>query len=157
LIQCRSRASALVPLPGALRRRARPSDMREFVNLLLRVRVGTDTLCTPSWTNGVPKVVRCPRASPTTTQSLPPRRPTRSVAPSRQTTFYAVDSIKTPALDNLLVFLQSVETQEASSVFRDKGLPLLRRILTDALDGPRVADSEDRVAEESRADAPCSL
>jgi hypothetical protein len=29
----------------------------------------------------------------------------------------------------------------------------LRKILTDALDGPRVADSEDRVAEESRADA----
>jgi hypothetical protein len=66
---------------------------------------------------------------------------------------YAVDSIKTPALDNLLVFLQSVETPVASSVFRDKGLPLLRRILSDALDGPRVADSEDRVAEESRADA----
>jgi hypothetical protein len=67
---------------------------------------------------------------------------------------YAVDSIKTPALDNLLVFLQSVETPVASSVFRDKGLPLLRRILTDALDGPRVADSEDRVAGR-RSPVPC--
>ena len=62
---------------------------------------------------------------------------------------YAIDSSKLPTLHRLLAFFQSVKTKEAGNVFRDRGLPLLRKVLTDALDGPRAADTEDRAAEES--------
>ena len=61
---------------------------------------------------------------------------------------YAIDSSKLPTLHRLLAFFQSVKTKEAGNVFRDRGLPLLRKVLTDALDGPRAADTEDRAAEE---------
>jgi hypothetical protein len=63
---------------------------------------------------------------------------------------YAINSIRLPALHGLLAFLQSAETDEARSVFRGKGLPFLRRILSDALDRTRVADGDDRPAEEGR-------
>jgi hypothetical protein len=63
---------------------------------------------------------------------------------------YAISSIGLPALHGLLAFFQSVETDEACAVFRGKGLPLLRKILSDGLNGAQVADSEDRAAEEGR-------
>src|SRR5262249_51370947 len=61
----------------------------------------------------------------------------------------AIDGSKLPTLHRLLAFFQSVKTKEAGNAFRDRGLPLLRKVLTDALDGPRAADTEDRAAEES--------
>src|SRR5258708_2025288 len=47
------------------------------------------------------------------------------------------------ALFDLMSFFQSSESEEASFHFRDHGLPILRRILTDALDQESRCDVDD--------------
>jgi hypothetical protein len=56
---------------------------------------------------------------------------------------YAPNSIGTPALFDLAAFFQDAETTEAENVFRCQGLPLLRRILSDALADLTENDATD--------------
>jgi len=57
---------------------------------------------------------------------------------------YAPNSIGTPALLDLAAFFQLAEATEAESVFRYQGLPLLRRILSDALADVTENDVTDK-------------
>jgi hypothetical protein len=61
---------------------------------------------------------------------------------------FAAGGLETPALNKLVAFFQSAETKEAADTFRDQGLPLLRRILSDALD--QTADSPAKDSGEQR-------
>ncbi len=56
---------------------------------------------------------------------------------------YAVNGIEMPALFDLAAFFQSVEAREAFDIFRDRGLPVLRRILRDALNRPPETGEDD--------------
>ena len=68
---------------------------------------------------------------------------------------YVIDSIKLPTLHRLLAFSQSVEAKEAANVFRDKGLPLLRKILTDVLDRPGGRHPRSRRGKSQQSLVPC--
>jgi hypothetical protein len=54
---------------------------------------------------------------------------------------YTPNCIQSPALHDLAAFFQYVESDEAEGVFRTKGLPLLRRILTAAMDDVTERDT----------------
>jgi hypothetical protein len=56
---------------------------------------------------------------------------------------YAVNSIKTPAFFNLAAYFQGVEAKKAEDIFRDRGLPLLRQVLSAALNDTPELDMND--------------